>query len=44
MYFISMVVENLALSSDDNEDLVYCLKVFTASNGWKHFIFGIMFK
>lgn len=30
MYFISMVVENLALSSDDNEDLVYCLK------GWKH--------
>ncbi|XP_021743087.1 alpha-glucan water dikinase, chloroplastic-like [Chenopodium quinoa] len=29
MYFISMVIENLALSSDDNEDLVYCLK------GWK---------
>ncbi|KAL2903324.1 Alpha-glucan water dikinase chloroplastic [Bienertia sinuspersici] len=30
MYFISMVVENLALSSDNNEDLVYCLK------GWNH--------
>lgn len=26
MYFISMVVENLALSSDDNKDLIYCLK------------------
>ncbi|KAK7361648.1 hypothetical protein VNO77_03719 [Canavalia gladiata] len=26
MYFISLVLENLALSSDDNEDLVYCLK------------------
>lgn len=26
MYFISMVVENLALSSNDNEDLIYCLK------------------
>ncbi|OIV93844.1 hypothetical protein TanjilG_13859 [Lupinus angustifolius] len=26
MYFISMVLENLALSSDDNEDLIYCLK------------------
>ncbi|PRQ40177.1 putative alpha-glucan, water dikinase [Rosa chinensis] len=30
MYFISMVLENLALSSDDNEDLMYCLK------GWNH--------
>ncbi|KMS97340.1 hypothetical protein BVRB_6g155850 isoform B [Beta vulgaris subsp. vulgaris] len=30
MYFISMVVENLALSSDDNEDLLYCIK------GWNH--------
>ncbi|KAJ8758944.1 hypothetical protein K2173_003182 [Erythroxylum novogranatense] len=30
MYFISLVLENLALSSDDNEDLVYCLKE------WKH--------
>ncbi|PKA56704.1 Alpha-glucan water dikinase, chloroplastic [Apostasia shenzhenica] len=30
MYFISLVLENLALSSDDNEDLIYCLK------GWKH--------
>lgn len=30
MYFITMVVENLALSSDDNEDLIYCLK------GWNH--------
>ncbi|KAM5567913.1 alpha-glucan water dikinase 1, chloroplastic [Rosa sericea] len=30
MYFISMVLENLALSSDDNEDLIYCLK------GWNH--------
>ncbi|XP_010553614.1 PREDICTED: alpha-glucan water dikinase, chloroplastic [Tarenaya hassleriana] len=29
MYFISLVVENLALSSDDNEDLIYCLK------GWQ---------
>lgn len=26
MYFIALVLENLALSSDDNEDLVYCLK------------------
>ncbi|KAK1552116.1 hypothetical protein Q3G72_010601 [Acer saccharum] len=26
MYFITLVLENLALSSDDNEDLVYCLK------------------
>ncbi|XWS34753.1 hypothetical protein CRYUN_Cryun21dG0064500 [Craigia yunnanensis] len=32
MYFISLVLENLALSSDDNEDLVYCLK------GWHHAI------
>ncbi|XP_042502200.1 alpha-glucan water dikinase, chloroplastic-like isoform X2 [Macadamia integrifolia] len=30
MYFISLVLENLALSSDNNEDLVYCLK------GWNH--------
>ncbi|CAK7332615.1 unnamed protein product [Dovyalis caffra] len=30
MYFITLVLENLALSSDDNEDLIYCLK------GWKH--------
>ncbi|KAJ4895586.1 hypothetical protein Rs2_22380 [Raphanus sativus] len=29
MYFISLVIENLALSSDDNEDLIYCLK------GWQ---------
>lgn len=27
MYFISLVLENIALSSDDNEDLIYCLKV-----------------
>ncbi|TKY58675.1 Alpha-glucan water dikinase [Spatholobus suberectus] len=26
MYFIYLVLENLALSSDDNEDLIYCLK------------------
>ncbi|KAF7809324.1 alpha-glucan water dikinase, chloroplastic [Senna tora] len=26
MYFICMVLENVALSSDDNEDLIYCLK------------------
>ncbi|KAK4358258.1 hypothetical protein RND71_023868 [Anisodus tanguticus] len=26
MYFISLVLENLTLSVDDNEDLVYCLK------------------
>ncbi|KAI8021988.1 hypothetical protein LOK49_LG03G00270 [Camellia lanceoleosa] len=26
MYFISLVLENLALSSDANEDLIYCLK------------------
>ncbi|XVE85121.1 hypothetical protein DITRI_Ditri17bG0066500 [Diplodiscus trichospermus] len=32
MYFIALVLENLALSSDDNEDLVYCLK------GWHHAI------
>ncbi|XP_011034107.1 PREDICTED: alpha-glucan water dikinase, chloroplastic-like isoform X3 [Populus euphratica] len=30
MFFITLVLENLALSSDDNEDLIYCLK------GWKH--------
>ncbi|CAI0431048.1 unnamed protein product [Linum tenue] len=30
MYFITLVVENLALSSDNNEDLIYCLK------GWNH--------
>ncbi|VAI85793.1 unnamed protein product [Triticum turgidum subsp. durum] len=27
MYFISLVLENLALSTDDNEDILYCLKV-----------------
>lgn len=27
MYFITLVLENLALSSDNNEDLIYCLKV-----------------
>ncbi|TYH96299.1 hypothetical protein ES332_A12G167800v1 [Gossypium tomentosum] len=32
MYFITLVLENLALSSDDNEDLIYCLK------GWHHAI------
>ncbi|XWS22628.1 hypothetical protein CRYUN_Cryun29cG0052500 [Craigia yunnanensis] len=32
MYFITLVLGNLALSSDDNEDLVYCLK------GWHHAI------
>ncbi|KAH1122512.1 hypothetical protein J1N35_005672 [Gossypium stocksii] len=32
MHFITLVLENLALSSDDNEDLVYCLK------GWQHSI------
>ncbi|XP_068462871.1 alpha-glucan water dikinase, chloroplastic isoform X2 [Phaseolus vulgaris] len=26
MYFICLVLENLSLSSDDNEDLIYCLK------------------
>ncbi|XP_052204850.1 alpha-glucan water dikinase, chloroplastic [Diospyros lotus] len=26
MYFITLALENLALSSDDNEDLIYCLK------------------
>uniref|UniRef100_A0A2P2LZP5 alpha-glucan, water dikinase n=1 Tax=Rhizophora mucronata TaxID=61149 RepID=A0A2P2LZP5_RHIMU len=30
MYFIAMVLENLALSTDDNEDLIYCIK------GWNH--------
>ncbi|XP_034909990.1 alpha-glucan water dikinase, chloroplastic isoform X4 [Populus alba] len=30
MYFITLVLENLALSSDDNEDLIYCMKE------WKH--------
>lgn len=30
IYFITLVLENLALSSDDNEDLIYCLK------GWNH--------
>ncbi|XP_024957284.1 alpha-glucan water dikinase, chloroplastic isoform X5 [Citrus sinensis] len=27
MYFVSLILENLALSLDDNEDLIYCLKV-----------------
>ncbi|KAH9773133.1 alpha-glucan water dikinase 1 [Citrus sinensis] len=30
MYFVSLILENLALSSDDNEDLIYCLK------GWSN--------
>ncbi|KAK1279421.1 hypothetical protein QJS04_geneDACA002774 [Acorus gramineus] len=30
LYFITLVLENLALSTDDNEDLIYCLK------GWSH--------
>ncbi|XP_031400299.1 alpha-glucan water dikinase, chloroplastic [Punica granatum] len=30
MYFITLVLENLVLSSDDNADLVYCWK------GWNH--------
>ncbi|XP_057948829.1 alpha-glucan water dikinase, chloroplastic [Malania oleifera] len=30
MHFIALVLENLALSSDDNEDFIYCLK------GWNH--------
>ncbi|KAG0502608.1 hypothetical protein HPP92_002680 [Vanilla planifolia] len=30
MYFISLVLQNLALTSVDNENLVFCLK------GWKH--------
>ncbi|XP_031501423.1 alpha-glucan water dikinase, chloroplastic [Nymphaea colorata] len=32
MYFITLVLENLALSSNENEDIVYCLK------GWDHAI------
>lgn len=27
MYMVCLLVENVALSSDDNEELVYCLKV-----------------
>ncbi|XP_042439164.1 alpha-glucan water dikinase 1, chloroplastic-like [Zingiber officinale] len=30
IYLISLILENLALSTDDNEDLIYCLK------GWNH--------
>ncbi|XP_042408616.1 alpha-glucan water dikinase, chloroplastic-like isoform X2 [Zingiber officinale] len=30
IYLITLLLENLALSTDDNEDLIYCLK------GWKH--------
>ncbi|XP_074581889.1 alpha-glucan water dikinase, chloroplastic-like isoform X2 [Curcuma longa] len=30
IYLIMLLLENLALSTDDNEDLIYCLK------GWKH--------
>ncbi|XP_078431016.1 pyruvate phosphate dikinase, PEP/pyruvate binding domain-containing protein [Wolffia australiana] len=30
MNYITLVVENLALSSDNNEDIIYCLK------GWHH--------
>eukprot|EP00262_Sarcandra_glabra_P002082 TRINITY_DN1233_c0_g1_i1.p1 TRINITY_DN1233_c0_g1~~TRINITY_DN1233_c0_g1_i1.p1 ORF type:complete len:1466 (+),score=298.47 TRINITY_DN1233_c0_g1_i1:171-4568(+) len=32
MYLITLVLENLALSSDNNEDLIYCLK------GWNNAI------
>ncbi|EOY00563.1 Pyruvate phosphate dikinase, PEP/pyruvate binding domain isoform 1 [Theobroma cacao] len=32
MYFITLVLENLALSFNNNEDLIYCLK------GWDHAI------
>lgn len=35
MYFITLVLENLALSSDDNEEFVYCLKV-----KWKFIVLG----
>ncbi|KAF6143727.1 hypothetical protein GIB67_030617 [Kingdonia uniflora] len=31
MYFITLALENLALSSDNNEDLIYCLK----ASRWK---------
>ncbi|XP_044491919.1 alpha-glucan water dikinase, chloroplastic isoform X2 [Mangifera indica] len=33
MYFISLVLENLALSSDDNEDFLYCLKGWNEALG-----------
>ncbi|MQL91970.1 hypothetical protein Taro_024581 [Colocasia esculenta] len=31
IYFITLLLENLALSSDNNEDLIYCLKVISFS-------------
>ncbi|KAM7484206.1 hypothetical protein LguiA_000215 [Lonicera macranthoides] len=37
MYFITLLLENLALSSDDNEDLIYCLKISAPRN-----LFGII--
>ncbi|XP_043699404.1 alpha-glucan water dikinase, chloroplastic-like isoform X2 [Telopea speciosissima] len=33
MYFITLVLENLSLSSDNNRDLIYCLK------GWNHALY-----
>lgn len=43
MYFVTLVLENLVISSDDNEDLIYCLKVnFYFLHGY--FIFFIKLK
>ncbi|KAK2977472.1 hypothetical protein RJ640_016100 [Escallonia rubra] len=33
MYFITLLLENLALSSDNNEDLIYCLKGWNQAVG-----------
>lgn len=37
MYYITLAVENLALSSDNNEDLIYCLKVIPMPTKWIFF-------
>lgn len=41
MYFITLVVENLALSWDDNEDLIYCLKVINYATLYSNFVLNL---
>ncbi|XP_071707709.1 alpha-glucan water dikinase, chloroplastic-like [Rutidosis leptorrhynchoides] len=50
MYFITLLLENLVLSSDDNEDLIYCWKgwnraltmVKTGENDWALFAKSVL--
>lgn len=41
MYFITLVLENLALSWDDNEDLIYCLKVTDYATLYSNFVLNL---